>query len=153
MPIFIATDHAGFAHKNAVRDWLRREGFAVHDCGSDVYDETDDYPDFIAEAAAHVALKPQTHRAIIFGGSGQGEAIVANRFTNVRATVYYGGPREIITLSREHNDANVLAIGARFVSPEDAMSVIWEWLHTDFSGEERHVRRIHKINRVTRELR
>ena len=114
--IFLASDHAGFEHKNIVRDWLLGEGYTVTDCGSFSLDMQDDFPDFINKAAQAVAAKPKINKGIIFGGSGQGEAILANRYMGVRATVFYGGPDEIITLSREHNDANILSIGARFVS-------------------------------------
>ena len=87
-------------------------------------------------------------RAIIFGGSGQGEAMVANRFPGVRATVWYGGNEDIIKLSREHNDANVLSIGARFVSEDDAKKVIDTWLSTPFSGDDRHARRNELIDNI-----
>lgn len=152
MKIFLATDHAGFAHKSAVREWLVTEGYTVVDCGADRHDPDDDFPDFISRAAEAVSNAPHDARAIIFGGSGQGEAILANRYPNVRATVFYGGTDDIITLSREHNDANVLSIGARFVSIDDSKRVIWQWLHTDFSRDERHVRRLKKITHLTRDI-
>jgi ribose 5-phosphate isomerase B len=91
-----------------VRDTL---GYEVHDCGAHTYDEQDDYTDFIAVAAREVS-RDKNAKAIILGGSGQGEAMLANRFHDVRATVFYGGDKKIITLSREHNDANVLSLGA-----------------------------------------
>ena len=85
---------------------------------------------------------------IIFGGSGQGEAMVANRYPNVRATVYYDGPREILELSKEHNNANILSIGARFVSKEYLNDIVEFWLNQEFSDEERHLRRIKKIEEL-----
>jgi ribose 5-phosphate isomerase B len=88
-------------------------------------------------------------KGIIFGGSGQGEAITANRFPGVRAAVYYGGSEEIIKLSREHNDANVLSIGARFVTNEEMFRVVDIWLETNFSKGERHVRRIKEIDTLS----
>ncbi|PCI28605.1 ribose-5-phosphate isomerase, partial [Candidatus Kaiserbacteria bacterium] len=103
----------------------------------------DDYPDFVAHVAKEVSENPQ-HKAIILGGSGQGEAMVANRFKNVRAAVWYGG-EEIPELSREHNDSNILSIGARFVNEEEAKMAVKKWLYTEFSSEERHLRRIQQF--------
>lgn len=145
--VYVAADHAGFEHKNQVRNWLISEGYTVFDCGASTLDPQDDYPDYIGKAARAVSKSPQ-HRALIFGGSGQGEAIVANRFKNVRATVFYGGPDEIISLSRAHNDANVLSIGARFITIEEAKRVIWSWLHKEFTRDDRHKRRIRKIELI-----
>lgn len=143
MTIDFATDHAGFARKEVLLSYVRDVlGYTVVDCGAETFDEADDYPEFMKRAGESVAKDPENARAIIFGGSGQGEAMVANRFPGVRATVYYGGPDEIITLSREHNNANVLSLGARFVDDEEAMRVVALWLSTPFSGEERHVRRM-----------
>ena len=146
MKVYFATDHAGFHLKNAVLAFVRDElGYAVEDCGAYEENAEDDYPDFIKKAAQAVSSDPNNSRAIILGGSGQGEAMCANRFSHVRATVYYGGNPEIITLSRGHNDANVLSLGARFLSPDDAQEVVRKWLSTDFSGEERHLRRLAKL--------
>ncbi|MES2748784.1 MAG: RpiB/LacA/LacB family sugar-phosphate isomerase [Patescibacteria group bacterium] len=144
--IYLATDHAGFLHKEAVKAWLQSEGMSVIDCGAMHYDEADDFPDFIKLAAAKVSAEPETTAAIIFGGSGQGEAMAANRYAGVRATVYYGEPASIISLSREHNDANVLSIGARFVSVDETKQVIWEWLHTAKGDDQKYQRRNLKID-------
>jgi ribose 5-phosphate isomerase B len=97
-------------------------------------------------AAEYVSRDPQHAKAIIFGGSGQGEAIVANRHAGVRAATYYGGPLEIISLSREHNDANVLSLGARFLTVSEAREATRLWLTTAFSQDERHIRRIRQID-------
>ncbi|MCA9365502.1 RpiB/LacA/LacB family sugar-phosphate isomerase [Candidatus Kaiserbacteria bacterium] len=150
--IHLATDHAGFDHKEGVKKWLKEEGFTVVDHGANQVDPLDDFPDFISLAATAVSAKP-TDRAIIFGGSGQGEAMVANRFMNVRATVYYGGEESIPALGREHNDSNVLSIGARFVSLDEAKKVIWQWLHTEVLTDDKYTRRNQKIEAITRELR
>lgn len=146
MNIFLGTDHAGFELKETIKEFLAGRGYAVKDCGNVLYDKTDDYPDFIKPVAVAVANDPEQSRGIIFGWSGQGEAIVANRFPGVRAVVYVGQGEEAIMLSREHNDANVLSFGAHFVKPSDAKRLVQVWLSTPFSGEARHLRRIQKID-------
>jgi ribose 5-phosphate isomerase B len=147
MTVYFATDHAGFALKEVLVSYVRDVlGFSVFDCGAHDFNDQDDYPELMKRAGKAVSENPAGVCAIILGGSGQGEAMVANRFPYVRATVYYGGPREIITLSREHNDANVLSLGARFLSEEEAKEVVALWLQTEFSHDERHVRRITQID-------
>lgn len=144
MKIFFATDHAGFELKESLLAFVQDElGFEVEDLGAYELNPDDDYPDFIEKAAR--AVSETGARAIIFGGSGQGEALVANKFPAIRAAVWYGGPLDIITLSREHNDANVLSIGARFVTLDEAKEAVKLWLNTDFSGDERHSRRLSKV--------
>lgn len=146
MTIYFAADHAGFEMKNELLAFVRDElGFDVTDCGASVYDAEDDYPAIISVAAQEVRASPTTARAIILGGSGQGEAIVANRFSGVRAIVYYGGALDIITLSREHNDANMLSLGARFLTSSEAKAAVKLWLSTEFTHEPRHERRIHAL--------
>lgn len=150
MTIYFATDHAGFALKETLISYVRDElGYDVVDCGALTYDADDDYPLFIQKAAEAVSQSPHERKAIILGGSGQGEAMVANRFMHVRATVYYGGATDIITLSREHNNANVLSLGARFLSEEEAKHVVAKWLLTPFSEDARHIRRITQIDNQT----
>lgn len=144
--IYLASDHAGFELKEKLKAHLQELGYEVKDCGAFSYDENDDYPDFVVLAVRAVSENPGNARAIIFGGSGQGEAMVANRFRGVRAVVYYGNNEKIITLSREHNDANVLSLGARFLTEEEAKRAVKLWLVTPFTGEERHVRRLKKID-------
>lgn len=148
MKIYLATDHAGFELKEKIKEFLAKNEYSVEDLGASTYQEGDDYPDFISKAAQAVANDPENSKAIIFGGSGQGEAMVANRFKGVRATVYYGGTKEIIRLSKEHNNANILSIGARFVSTSKAKRIIKLWLDAKFTNEERHARRIKKIDEV-----
>jgi ribose 5-phosphate isomerase B len=143
--IHLATDHAGFSHKEDVKEWLTSEGFAVVDHGAKSFEPLDDYPDYISLAARAVSKSPRD-RGVIFGGSGQGEAICANRFPYVRAAVYYGGELEIPKLSREHNDSNILSIGARFVPIEETKRAIWEWLMTESRGEEKYHRRNRKLD-------
>ncbi|MAJ97638.1 ribose-5-phosphate isomerase [bacterium] len=148
MKVFFATDHAGFELKEIVKEFVHTEmGYEIEDLGAHEYVDGDDYPEYIACAAEKVSKDPDS-KAIIFGGSGQGEAIVANRFGGVRAVVWYGGEKEILTLSREHNNANVLSIGARFVHDTQAQEAVKLWLQTEFTHDERHVRRIEKIEKV-----
>lgn len=145
--IHLGTDHAGYALKESVLTWLRSEDFMVHDHGAFVLDSEDDYPDFITPAARAVAESGDARTAaIIFGGSGEGEAMAANRIKGVRATVYYGGDETIIRLSREHNHANVLSLGARFLNEDHAKKIIWDWLHTAPETSARHERRIAKLD-------
>lgn len=146
MIIIFAGDHAGFELKEHLKSFTKGLGFSVEDKGPFEHDPEDDYPDFVRIAAEEVAKDPEHTRAILVGGSGQGEAIAANRFAGVRAALYYCCSREIVKLSREHNNANVLSLGARFVSKEDAESAVSLWLGTDFSGDDRHTRRIKKID-------
>jgi ribose 5-phosphate isomerase B len=151
MKIYLATDHAGFEHKENLKKHLVLRGFEVHDCGAEKLIPDDDYVPYMMHASELVSSQSGDPdcRAIIFGGSGQGEAITANRFPNVRAAVYYGGPLEIVKLSREHNNANILSIGARFVTIPDMISAVDLWLATDFSNEDRHKRRITEIDKIT----
>ncbi len=143
--IYLGTDHAGFELKNIVKDWLASEGFVVIDGGAEVFDGDDDFPDYIVPVVR--AMVADEHAAaLVFGGSGQGEAMAANRVKGARAAVYYGCDKSIPVLSREHNDANVLSLGARFVSPDDAKWVIWEWLHTPAMTEEKYHRRNRKLD-------
>ena len=141
--IVLATDHAGFDLKEDLKKYLIENNFSVKDFGAHENDSTDDYPDFIMPAAEYITNNNTL--GIIFGGSGQGEAMAANRFKGIRATVFYGGPMEIVELSRLHNNANVLSIAARFVSLEETIKVVNLWLSIDFEGG-RHLARIKKLD-------
>lgn len=152
MKVHLATDHAGFEHKEAVAAWLRGEGIDVIDHGACEYDALDDFPDFISLAAAAVSAAAGGERAVVFGGSGQGEAMMANRYPNVRATVFYGGDASIPALSRQHNDSNVLSIGARFADLDLTKQVIWDWLHTEVLSDEKYQRRNDKIEAITKQI-
>lgn len=151
MKIYIGTDHAGFEIKQALVVYLKELEYEVEDVGAYKYDEADDYPDFITPVAYAVADNPEQNRGIILGGSGQGEAMLANKFSGVRAAVCYGPPFEIVRLSREHNDANILSLGARFITEDEAKEAVTLWLSTEFSGKERHSRRIKKINKLKKQ--
>ncbi|MDP2648211.1 MAG: RpiB/LacA/LacB family sugar-phosphate isomerase [Candidatus Yanofskybacteria bacterium] len=148
MKIYLAADHRGYELKEKIKEWLSDWGYDCEDMGNEEFDPNDDYPDFVALAAKKVAMEPKESLGIVLGASGQGEAMAANRFKKVRAAVYYGGQKEIIKLSREHNDANVLAVGAAFVSDDLAKNMIRLWLDTKFSGAMRHKRRIDKIDSI-----
>ena len=143
MIIALGTDHAGFELKETVKKFLEDNGYKVKDFGAHEYESTDDYPDFIKPAAQFVSENDAM--GIIFGGSGQGEAMAANRFKGVRASVFYDGPDEIIDLSRLHNNANVLSFGSRFIKSERAIELIKQWLSVEFEGG-RHQRRIEKLD-------
>ena len=144
MKIHIATDHAGLDLKNIIRDYLISKGHEVTDHGAHEYDALDDYPDYIFPCAKAVASDLES-RGIILGGSGQGEAMAANRVKGVRAAVFYNGPVEIVKLSREHNNANILSLGARFMTEDEIYGVIEMWLDESFGGG-RHQRRIDKLD-------
>ena len=159
--IFIAADHAGFTLKQTLIPFLQEHNYSVEDCGAFSLEKDDDYPDFIRVAAkklSETTLSGNTDaRAIVIGGSGQGEAIVANRFKGVRCALFYGSaPHEqqdaqgemldMIASTRVHNDANALSLGARFLSDAEAKDAVMRWLTSDFRGAERHVRRIQKID-------
>ena len=131
--------------KNELKKHLEEFGYEVKDFGPDTYDAEDDYPDFIRPAAEALAKDSENSRAILIGGSGQGEAIVANRISGVRAVVLCAYNEDIIRLSREHNNANALSIGARFLDLNEAKSAVKIWLETPFAGG-RHERRIKKID-------
>ncbi len=146
MIIYLGTDHRGFYLKENIKNFLKNLGYDVKDLGNFIYDEEDDYPDWVIPVARSVSLNLQNSRGIIFGFSGQGEAMAANRIKGVRAAVFYGGPEEIIKLSREHNNANILSLGAGFITIEEAQKAIKLWLEIPFSNEERHIRRINKID-------
>ena len=144
MIIHIATDHAGLELKEKVKSYLSKLDYEVIDHGAYEYDALDDYPDFIFPCAKAVS-NDLNSKGIILGGSGQGEAMAANRVKGVRAAVFYNGPDEIIKLSRQHNDANIISLGARFMSDQEMYKIIELWLSTDFESG-RHKRRIEKLD-------
>jgi ribose 5-phosphate isomerase B len=158
--IFITSDHAGFALKETLIERVRALGHEVEDVGPFTYNQDDDYPDFVTPIAERVAAAPDV-RGIVIAGSGQGEAMCANRVKGVRAAVFYGPMRatgaldiegdasadgyDVVRLPRMHNDANVLSVGARFVSEDDAHEAVRIFLETPFAGTDRHARRIAKF--------
>ena len=141
--IVLATDHAGFELKEHVKKFLSEKGFEIKDFGALEYDALDDYPDFIIPAAKFIS----EHKliGIIFGGSGQGEAMAANRIKGIRAAVFYDGPDDIIELSKLHNNANILSIGARFMTEKQIYRIIEIWFETEYQAG-RHQKRIEKLD-------
>lgn len=141
--IAIGSDHAGFAYKEAIKSMLLQEGHTVRDCGTDS-DAPCDYPDFIRPVAEAVA-RGEFERGIVLGGSGNGEAIVANRIRGVRCGVCW--TQQVAIWNRSHNDANVLSLGQRTITQDEALAIVRTWLATDFEGG-RHLTRIRKIDGV-----
>jgi ribose 5-phosphate isomerase B len=146
MRIALAADHRGFALKGELAKMLSSLGHEVADHGAYALVPDDDYPDYIVPACEAVA-KGNAERGIVIGYSGQGEAIAANKVPGIRSALYYGGPEEILRLSREDNDANVLSLGAGFLDAASAFAAVRLWLDTSFSHEARHLRRLGKLPR------
>src|SRR5262245_15212624 len=142
MRIAVASDHAGYAYKQRIARLLRELGHEVVDFGTDS-ELPVDYPDFIRPAAVAVA-NGDCERAVVFGGSGNGEAIAANRIRGVRCAVCWN--EESARLARAHNDANVISLGQRMLSEADAERAVRVWLSMPFEGG-RHVARIEKLDR------
>lgn len=146
MKVFIASDHAGYHLKRQLKQYLAVKGYEVEDCGALELDNEDDYPDFIIPCAKKVANETGS-LGIVIGGSGNGEAIAANKVKGIRAAVYNGGKPEIGRLAKEHNNANVLSLGARFISEDEAKKAITLWLDATFEGG-RHEKRLEKISKL-----
>jgi ribose 5-phosphate isomerase B len=155
MKIYIGTDHAGYVLKEKLVSSLKGQGYEVIDMGAFEYNEGDDYPDFVVPVAREISKNPDGAKGIILGGTGEGEAIAANKFPHVRAVVDYGKTKpvvddeaDIIVRSRQHNNANILSLGARYFTEESMMEAVNLWLNTPFSGDERHIRRLAKIDQI-----
>jgi ribose 5-phosphate isomerase B len=164
MKIAIGADHAGFKLKEELIPFIEQElGIEVVDEGAYELESSDDYPDFIAPVAHAVSANSEEVRGIVIGYSGEGEAMAANKFSKVRATVYYGEKEPlsdsgkagevagVIEAGRQDNDSNVLSIGAGFVTVEEAKKAVRKWLDTSFSGAPRHIRRITKVEALGRQ--
>lgn len=139
MRVHLGSDHAGLELKDHLVGWLLEQGHEPVDHGPFVYDALDDYPVFCLRAAEAV-VSDEGSFGVVIGGSGNGEQIAANKVHGVRAALVWSD--ETATLAREHNDANVLSVGGRLHSLEEMTRFIGIFLATDFTGEERHVRRI-----------
>lgn len=139
MRVYLGSDHAGFELKRHLIGWLSGQGHETIDCGPAEYDGQDDYPPFVLRAAAETAADAGSF-GIVIGGSGNGEAIAANKVAGVRATLVWNA--DTARLGREHNDANVISIGARMHTVDEATRFVEIFLSTPFSAAERHERRI-----------
>jgi ribose 5-phosphate isomerase B len=146
MKIAIAADHAGFPLKNSLSGWLRERGHVVEDFGTHSAESTD-YPDYAAAVANRVA-SGDADRGVLVCYTGIGMSIAANKVAGIRAAV--GMTDEAVRLTRSHNDANVLALGARFIEQADAERLVEIFLATEFEGGDRHKRRIGKIANMER---
>lgn len=160
MKVYFAADHAGYALKQALIEHVRALGYEAEDVGAFSLEREDDYPDFVTRCAELVAGDEDSF-GIVIGGSGQGEAMCANRVRGIRAAVFYGPMRvtesldieggrsedgfDLVRLARRHNNANVLSIGARFVSGKEAAEAVRLFLETSFSQSPRHMRRLAKF--------
>jgi ribose 5-phosphate isomerase B len=158
--VYFAADHAGYALKHALIEHVRALGYAVEDVGALTLDKDDDYPDFVKPCAEKVAHDANSF-GVIIGGSGQGEAMCANRVKGARAAVFYGPMRvtealdidggrsedgfDMVRLARRHNNANILSIGARFMTGKEAAEAVRLFLETPFSDSPRHSRRLAKF--------
>ena len=168
MKVYLATDHAGLTIKNKVLEYLKSLGYQTEDCGPFSFDKNDDYPDLISKAAKAVSKDPENSIGIVFGGSGQGEAMVANKFKNVRCALFYAeavpveaiditgikssDSYEMLKLTRAHNNSNMLSLGTRFLSEEQIFKGVKIFLESPFPGEERHQRRIDKISELEKHV-
>ena len=139
--IAIGSDHAGYNYKQAIIDHLEKQGYEVEDFGTNST-ESCDYPDFIRPVAEAVA-EGKADRGIVLGGSGNGEAITANRVPRIRCGLCWN--EQVAIWNRSHNDGNVLSLGERTITQEEALHIVDVWLTTEFE-RDRHVRRIEKID-------
>jgi ribose 5-phosphate isomerase B len=160
MKIYIGSDHGGYELKNKIVDFLKEKNYDINDMGPHVYDSEDDYPDYIIPTCEKV-VEHKDNLGIVLGGSGQGEAIAANKVKGIRAMTFYSpvlaidavdvtgrmskDPFENLKLAKEHNHSNVLSIGARFIDFETIKKAIIVWIETPYGNIERHMRRIKKI--------
>ncbi len=147
----MATDHAGYVYKEYIKTFLEQKGYKVIDHGAYEFDPADDYPSFVTLAAKAVSkANSDDELGIVLGASGQGEAIAASQFPHIRTTVCYGGPmaKDIVLAGKAHNNANVLSLGAKFIEEKDVLELVELWLNTPFTREERHLRRLHMIEKT-----
>jgi ribose 5-phosphate isomerase B len=148
MRVFLGSDHAAYELKEHLLKVLAEAGHEPVDCGAHVYDAEDDYPPFCFEVGERVVAEPGT-LGVVLGGSGNGEQIAANKVPGIRAALAWN--RDTATLARQHNDANVVAVGARQHGADEAAELVRIFLDTPFSGDERHIRRINLVSDYERD--
>ncbi|MFZ2510889.1 MAG: ribose-5-phosphate isomerase [Gordonia sp. (in: high G+C Gram-positive bacteria)] len=139
MRIYLGADHAGFERKNEIVEHLKANGHEVIDCGAHAYDALDDYPPFCIEAAERVVADPGS-LGIVLGGSGNGEQIAANKVKGARCALAWSV--ETAKLAREHNNAQLIGLGGRMHSAEEALAIVDAFVAQPWSNEDRHQRRI-----------
>lgn len=144
MKVYIGSDHAGYELKEKLKIYLGYLQYQVEDMGAFELEKDDDYPHFVTPVAQAVADDCES-MGLVIGGSGQGEAMCANRIRGARATLYYGGSIDVVKTSRMHNNANILSLGARFIDEVEAKSAVKAFLETPFSNDERHIRRLNEF--------
>ena len=149
MTIYLGADHNGFKLKQYLVNFLKGRGYVVFDLGNTVEDPNDDYPDFAAAVAAKVSREYENSRGIIICGSGVGVDVVANKFPRIRSALVTDANQAFD--ARNDDDTNILALPANYLQLEDAQKIVFIWLETPFSGEEKHERRIDKINQIERD--
>lgn len=143
--IYLGADHGGYQLKEELKNWLVENNIPAEDIGAHFLDPEDDYPDFIIPVAKRVTADPNS-LGIIIGRSGNGEAIVANKIKGIRAALCLN--EEMARKAREHNDANIISLGADYISTDTALIIVKAFINASFSNEERHIRRIEKINKL-----
>lgn len=144
--IYLAADHRGYQLKEELETWLLKQGHELEDVGALRYDTADDYVDFARDASQKIAENPSVHKGIFLCGSGIGMAVVADKYRGLHAALVKDRPTAI--QSREHGDTNVLVLAADDLDPLKAKDIVSAWLNTPFSGEERHIRRLKKIQEI-----
>jgi ribose 5-phosphate isomerase B len=144
MTVFLGADHGGFELKNEVKEWLEKDGITVEDCGAHELDDQDDYPQYAYFVATKVLGGETGDKGILVCRSGEGMAMAANRIGGIRAAVVWN--EKLAKETRRDNDANVLVLSGDFVTKAAAKDIVKTFLATDFSNEERHLRRINQID-------
>ncbi len=149
MLIYIGADHQGFYLKEALKNFLKNQGYEVVDAGNLEYNGLDDYPDFAKLVARAVSQDPLNRKGIVICGSGVGVDMVANKFDGARSALVNNIEQAV--LSRQDDNSNILALGAKFVNEEQAREILAAWLKTPFSGKEKHERRLEKISEIEKD--
>lgn len=148
--IYIGADHRGYKLKEALKIYLRELSYGFEDLGAEELSPDDDYPDFALAVAKKVAESPEENRGVLICGSGVGVDVVANKIKGVRSALLFNA--EQARISRNDDNTNVLSFPADFIPENSAKEIVKVWLETPFSGLERHVRRVEKINKIEKEI-